>query len=80
MAASLPAAADLSAYLTAPNATILECATDAARSLLDQSTPKERQAQRKAELQRIVDAVKDAKNKVLVWDPCARSRRAPRPE
>ena len=65
MAASPPAAADLAACLSAPNATILESATDAARSLLDQSTPKERQAQRKAELQRLVDAVKDAKHKVL---------------
>jgi hypothetical protein len=58
MAASPPAAGDLSAYLYAPNAAILERATDAARSLMDQSTPKERQAQKNAELKRLADAVK----------------------
>jgi soluble cytochrome b562 len=43
---------------------MLERATDAARSLMDQSTPKERQAQKNAELQRLADAVKDAKKEV----------------
>ena len=74
MAASPPAAADLSAYLSATNATILELATDAARTLLDQSTPAERQAQRKAELQRLVSAVKDAKKEVEAHQGAARHR------